>query len=180
MNFAPPASGQHMARMADITLNGGNDFAFQMDDPYADPFVFEEGLDSQIIDLNLDGMDVDQEANKEDDSMSVEVGRDAGNVSNSIERSYGDAGAGEPGGWGDNNIGNDLGDFNNFEFDVPEGGLFDLDAPVEQVPDLVGGAAPQEKAQSPACKYFMLLLASRADCRISLSPQFCPSDPSSG
>jgi len=140
LNFVAPApGGQHVAKMADITLNGGDNFAFDLEDPYANPFVFEGGIDSQI-DLNLDdAMDLDLEApevGRRADMDSVEVGRDAPDVSNSLERSFGDGigGKGDDDGWGAG-AGDD---FNNFEFDVPEGGLFDLDAPVD-LPDLVGG-----------------------------------------
>ncbi|KZT57763.1 hypothetical protein CALCODRAFT_508610 [Calocera cornea HHB12733] len=144
LNFVAPApSGQHAAKIADITLNGGDNFAFEFDDPYGNPFVLEGGIDSQI-DLNLDdAMDLDLEApevGRRADNESVEVGRDAPDVSNSLERSFGDGFGGnraDDGGWGAG--GGD--DFNNFDFDVPEGGLFDLDAPVD-LPDLVGGRLP--------------------------------------
>ncbi|KZO98938.1 hypothetical protein CALVIDRAFT_596534 [Calocera viscosa TUFC12733] len=157
MNFVAPApTGQHVAKMADITLHGGDNFTFDLDDPYANPFVLEGGIDSQI-DLNLDdAMDLDLEApevGRPADMDSVEVGRDAPDVSNSLERSFGDGFGGNRAddGWGAG--GGD--DFNNFEFDVPEGGLFDLDAPVD-LPDLVGGRLPslaphrEKTPESPA------------------------------
>ncbi|EJU04289.1 hypothetical protein DACRYDRAFT_114642 [Dacryopinax primogenitus] len=154
MNFVAPApSGRHAAKIADITLNGGDNFAFDLEDPYANPFVFEGGIDSQI-DLNLDdAMDIDLEApevGRGADQESVEVGRDAPNVSNSIERSFNNhlrPNAADDG-WGAG-----AGDEFNFEFDAPDGDLFDLDAPVD-LPDLVGGkqsslAPEHEREKTP-------------------------------
>ncbi|THH10501.1 hypothetical protein EW145_g1287 [Phellinidium pouzarii] len=77
--------GQHVARMADITLASANDLQFDFDDA---GFGFDMGPDDGIgsqdldVDLGIDfgdgptGDDVDR-TRPEDETMSVEVGRDA-------------------------------------------------------------------------------------------------------
>lgn len=70
--------GQHVARMADITLATADDFQFDLDDPGFD-LGPSDGIGSQDygdIDLGLDFGDGPASINGNDD-MSVEVGRDA-------------------------------------------------------------------------------------------------------
>ncbi|KAI0949207.1 hypothetical protein AcW1_008889 [Taiwanofungus camphoratus] len=77
--------GQHIARMADITLATADDFQFDLDDPgYGFDLGPSDGIGSQDYELDL-GLDFgdgpvsvhDNVSRVEDDSMSVEVGRDA-------------------------------------------------------------------------------------------------------
>lgn len=79
----PQPQGQHVARMADITLASANDVQLDFDDPgYG--FDLDGGIGSQDYDLDL-GIDFgdgptagDAERTRtEDETMSVEVGRDA-------------------------------------------------------------------------------------------------------
>ncbi|OCH84666.1 hypothetical protein OBBRIDRAFT_764010 [Obba rivulosa] len=76
--------GQHIARTADITLATADDFQFDFDDPgYGFDLGPADGIGSQDyeVDLGLDFGDgpvsVNESAQLEDDSMSIEVGRDA-------------------------------------------------------------------------------------------------------
>ncbi|OBZ70610.1 Cohesin subunit rad21 [Grifola frondosa] len=77
--------GQHIARTADITLATADDFHFDLDDPgYGFDLGPSDGIGSHDyeIDLGLDFGDgpaggIDNSSRMEDDSMSVEVGRDA-------------------------------------------------------------------------------------------------------
>lgn len=94
MDFEPrvaASSGQHIARSADITLANAGDFAFDFDAPdYGFDLGPSDGIGSQDfeeLDLGLDfgdgpvapaaaeGRAVSEEG---DDTMEVEVGRDAG------------------------------------------------------------------------------------------------------
>ncbi|TCD70338.1 sister chromatid cohesion protein 1 [Steccherinum ochraceum] len=104
MDFEPrvaASSGQHIARSADITLANAGDFAFDFDAPdYGFDLGPSDGIGSQDfeeLDLGLDfgdgpvapaaaqGRDASEEA---DDTMEVEVGRDAG-FSRGIRESLG-------------------------------------------------------------------------------------------
>ncbi|EMD37715.1 hypothetical protein CERSUDRAFT_114350 [Gelatoporia subvermispora B] len=76
--------GQHIARTADITLAAADDFQFDFDDPgYGFDLGPADGIGSQDyeVDLGLDFGDgpvsVNENVQPEDDSMSIEVGRDA-------------------------------------------------------------------------------------------------------
>lgn len=93
MDFEPrvAASGQHLARSADITLSNANDFQFDFDAPdYGFDLGPSDGIGSQDfeeLDLGLDFGDgpvapaasEQQRGQSEeaDDTMDVEIGRDA-------------------------------------------------------------------------------------------------------
>lgn len=68
----PQAQGQHVARAADITLHTGNDLNFDLDEPSYGFDLEADGIASQDFDLGIDFGD-----GKQDEDMSVEVGRDA-------------------------------------------------------------------------------------------------------
>ena len=84
----PLQRGQHVARAADITLANANEFSLELDGP---DFDFDlgvgDGIGSQDFDVDL-GIDfgdgpVDDTADKTgaaDETMSVEVGRDAASI----------------------------------------------------------------------------------------------------
>ncbi|KAL6305234.1 Rec8 like protein-domain-containing protein [Sparassis latifolia] len=75
--------GQHIARVADITLATADDFQFDFDEPgYGFDLGPSDGIGSQDFEVDLgldfgDGPVSVQGTRAEDDSMSVEVGRDA-------------------------------------------------------------------------------------------------------
>lgn len=76
--------GQHVARMADITLATADDFQFDLDDPgYGFDLGPADGIGSQDFDLGLDFGD--GPANANDDNMSVEMGRDAAAPRHSLD-----------------------------------------------------------------------------------------------
>lgn len=76
---------QHIARAADITLATVDDFQFGLDDPgYGFDIGPSDGIGSQDFDLDLDwdlgggqAAAAEGESHIEDDSLSMEVGRDA-------------------------------------------------------------------------------------------------------
>lgn len=79
----PQPQGQHVARVADITLATADDFQFDLDDPgYGFDLGPSDGIGSQDYDIDLgidwgDGPTNVGEKADEDDSMSVEIGLDA-------------------------------------------------------------------------------------------------------
>lgn len=74
---------QHIARAADITLATADDIQLDLDDPgYGFDFGPSEGIGSQDFELDLgldigDGLLGDADRLPEDETLSVEVGRDA-------------------------------------------------------------------------------------------------------
>ncbi|KDQ55875.1 hypothetical protein JAAARDRAFT_180766 [Jaapia argillacea MUCL 33604] len=80
----PQPQGHHVAKEADITLASADDIDFNVDDPgYGWDLGPSDGIGSQDYDIDL-GLDfddrpvpTDQAPREEDDSFSVEVGRDA-------------------------------------------------------------------------------------------------------
>ncbi|CCM05073.1 uncharacterized protein FIBRA_07279 [Fibroporia radiculosa] len=96
--------GQHIARAADITLATANDYQFDFDDPgYGFDLGPSDGIGSQDyaplgIDFGEGPVSVHEEESRvEDDTMSIEVGRDAA-APRSIRESLGSHLLGRPGG----------------------------------------------------------------------------------
>jgi cohesin complex subunit SCC1 len=77
-----PQGQQHVARKADITLASADDLQFDLEDPgYGFDFGGIDGIGSQDFEIDL-GLDFGDGA-KENDTISVEYGRDAPNVNDS-------------------------------------------------------------------------------------------------
>ena len=178
-------SGQHLARAADITLASANDFLDLNDPGLGFDLGPNDGIGSQDFDLGIDFGDGPEagRAGEGDETMSVEVGRDAAAMgsprlsidSNVLGKNYQDdilshrSREGSVNPFGDFDMGNDdLGQLDlGLSFDMDN----NLGEPGETGGETVEGGA-EGRSPSRACSFFRLFPLRFISYNFSFTPLY--------